>query len=93
VEHYTGHQFEIYPSGHNRVSNWPPLCPADRQRSMVNTLKAWDLDPAAFEGRPAESRLALQRVKRSLAPRRAHYMTKLEDHELTDYFHHTLFPM
>ena len=94
VEHYTGHQFEIYPSGHNRVVELGhPSARPIVSDLWVNTLKAWDLDPAAFEGRPAESRLALQRARRTLGPSRGHhYMTKLEDHELTDYFHHTLFP-
>jgi hypothetical protein len=58
-----------------------------------NFLRAWELQPREFEGRPAESRIALQRQMRALGPKRGHgYMTKLTDEELTDYFHHTLFP-
>ena len=94
VEHYTGHRFEIYPSGHNRVIELGHPSPRPIKSDIwENTLKAWDIDPAAYAGRPVEARLALQVQKRTLGPKRGHhYMNKLADDELTDYFHHTLFP-
>ncbi|MFA7586776.1 MAG: SRPBCC family protein, partial [Novosphingobium sp.] len=40
-----------------------------------------------------EAREELQRVKREQGPGRGHgYATSLADEELTDYFHHTIFP-
>jgi phenylpropionate dioxygenase-like ring-hydroxylating dioxygenase large terminal subunit len=94
VEHYTGHRFEIYPSGHNRVVELGhPSARSIDSDLWNNFLKAWELDPKEFEARPAEARIALQRQMRALGPKRGHwYMTKLTDEELTDYFHHTLFP-
>ena len=59
----------------------------------VDELIAWDLDPNDFENKGAEGRLALQTQKRALGPSRGHaYVEQLDDEELTDYFHHTIFP-
>lgn len=94
VEDYVGHNFEIYCNGHNRVVELGhPSTRTIKSERWADVLKAWDLDPAQYEGKPAEARLALQKVKRKLGPARGHhYMDKLTDTELTDYFHHTLFP-
>ena len=56
-------------------------------------LREWDLDPTDFAGRARDGRIALQQQRRDLGPGRgyAHY-AKYTDDELTDYFHHTLFP-
>ena len=94
VEDYIGHTFEIYGNGHNRVVELGhPSARAIQSERWAEVLKAWDLDPVRYEGRPAEARLALQKAKRKLGPTRGHhYMELLTDAELTDYFHHTLFP-
>jgi hypothetical protein len=56
-------------------------------------LRAWDIDPAEFKGRPEDTREALQQAKRRLGPDRgySHY-AKVPDEQLTDAFHYTLFP-
>ena len=56
-------------------------------------LSDWGLDPKAYEGRARDGRLALQAAKREQgAARGCSYFDSLLDDELTDYFHHTLFP-
>jgi len=56
-------------------------------------LREWDLDPADFKGRAREGRLALQAQKRKLGKERGYrHFDSMFDDELTDYFHHTLFP-
>jgi phenylpropionate dioxygenase-like ring-hydroxylating dioxygenase large terminal subunit len=94
VEDYVGHRFEIHANGHNRVVELGhPSARAIQSERWSDVLKAWGLDPAQYASKPAEARLALQKVKRTSGPARGHhYMQKLTDEELTDYFHHTLFP-
>jgi hypothetical protein len=59
----------------------------------ADILKTWDIDPADYEGRAQEARLALQQARRKLGPERGyHYFDRLLDDELTDQFHHTCFP-
>ena len=56
-------------------------------------LRAWDLDPTDFEDRARDGRLALQKAMRKLGPERGYtYFDTLTDGELTDHFHHTMFP-
>ncbi len=90
--------FEMYPSGHNRmIELGQPSMRSDYANQLapqwVDQLKQWDLNPDDFENKGAEGRLALQQQKRALGPARGHtYTNDLEDDELTDYFHHTIFP-
>jgi phenylpropionate dioxygenase-like ring-hydroxylating dioxygenase large terminal subunit len=96
-EDYRNTRFEMYGNGHNRmIEKGQPSLRADpswRHTLWDDILLAWEMDPAAWRGRPAEARLELQRRKRALGPARGHhYMQRLSDDELTDYFHHTLFP-
>lgn len=97
-DHYSTTVFEMYPSGHNRMieklqpsSRWPD---AQQVRPLwAEVLKEWDIDPAEYEGRAQEGRIALQQARRKLGPSRGFaYFDKLMDDELTDQFHHTLFP-
>lgn len=97
-EDYRTHVFEMYPSGHNRVIEMgrPSLrssVPNEVEGAWAALLAEWGLDPADFKGRARAGRLALQKIKREQGRARgfAHYET-LYDDELTDYFHHTMFP-
>jgi hypothetical protein len=59
----------------------------------AEVLREWDIDPADYDGRAQEGRLALQEARRRLGPERGyHHFATLRDHELTDQMHHTLFP-
>jgi phenylpropionate dioxygenase-like ring-hydroxylating dioxygenase large terminal subunit len=94
VEDYTGHIFEIYANGHNRVVELghPSARPID-STFFEDTLRYWGLNPADFAGQPAKARLALQARKRQTAAAKGFpFMSAWTDAELTDFFHHTLFP-
>lgn len=97
-EDYRDTLFEMHPGGHNRmVINSRPSARLSRENApdpvFDAIMTAWDLDPADYRGRPNEARLAVQRQKRALGPGRGYtHFARLSDAELTDYFHHTLFP-
>src|SRR5690606_27424438 len=90
-EDYKNTVFEMYPNGHNRmIEQGQPFMRADNPNNVEpiweNSLREWELDPAAFEGRARDGRVALQKQKRKLGPQRGmSYMSKLSDSELTDY--------
>ena len=97
-EDYRNTVFEMYPAGHNRmIEQGQPSLRAARPNEVEPAweamLREWDLDPADFKGRAREGRKALQHQKRRLGAERGcdHFETLMDD-ELTDYFHHTLFP-
>lgn len=97
-DHYSTTVFEMYPTGHNRMIE--KLQPSSRYPDAqqikplwAQVLREWDLDPAEFEGRAQEGRLALQQARRKLGPARGFtHFAALTDDELTDQFHHTCFP-
>ncbi|MCW1382754.1 aromatic ring-hydroxylating dioxygenase subunit alpha [Novosphingobium sp. KCTC 2891] len=97
-DHYSTTIFEMYPTGHNRMieklqpsSRWPTSNQV--MELWADVLKEWDLDPADFEGRAQDARIALQQARRKLGPQRGYtYFETLSDDELTDQFHHTGFP-
>ncbi|MDE2618730.1 MAG: aromatic ring-hydroxylating dioxygenase subunit alpha [Sphingomonadales bacterium] len=97
-DHYATTVFEMYPRGHNRMIE--KLQPSSRYPDAqqikplwAQVLQEWGIDPAAFEGRAQEGRLALQRARRELGPARGfRHFAALGDDELTDQFHHTCFP-
>ena len=97
-EDYKNTVFEMYPSGHNRMieQGQPSMrskFPNEVEPIWEVMLKEWDLDPADFKGRARDGRRALQQQKRKLGPSRGYsYFDTMMDDELTDYFHHTLFP-
>jgi phenylpropionate dioxygenase-like ring-hydroxylating dioxygenase large terminal subunit len=97
-EDYAATTFEMYPNGHNRMieQGRPSLraqTPNEVEPIWDMILRSWDLDPADFAGRAREAREVLQKVKREKGVARGHrYIEHLSDDELTDYFHHTLFP-
>lgn len=97
-DHYSTTIFEMYPSGHNRMIE--KLQPSSRYQNMnemkplwADVLKEWDIDPAEYDGRAQEARVALQHARRELGPARGWtHFAALSDEELTDQFHHTCFP-
>jgi phenylpropionate dioxygenase-like ring-hydroxylating dioxygenase large terminal subunit len=97
-EDYRNTVFDMFPNGHNRmIEQGQPSMRADFPNMVEPVwemmLAEWGLDPKAYEGRSREGRLDLQEAKRRLGPERGHgYFEPMLDDELTDYFHHTLFP-
>ena len=97
-DHYSTTVFEMYPTGHNRMIE--KLQPSSRypikdevQALWADILREWDIDPAAYQGRAQEARLALQEARRRLGPERGWDLyARLTDDELTDQLHHTCFP-
>lgn len=97
-EDYRNTVFDMYPNGHNRmIEQGQPSMRADFPNMVEPVwemmLADWGLDPVAFQGRARDGRLALQEAKRRLGAERGHrHFAGMYDDELTDYFHHTLFP-
>ena len=97
-EDYKNTLFDMFPNGHNRmIEQGQPSMRADFPNMVEPVwemmLSDWGIDPKAYEGRAREGRLALQAAKRDQgAARGCDYFDSLLDDELTDYFHHTLFP-
>lgn len=97
-EDYKNTIFNVYPNGHNRmIEQGQPSMRADNPNEVEppfdDFLRQWDLDPADFGGRSREGRLALQKQKRKLWKEKGYlHYENYEDAELTDFFHHTLFP-
>jgi phenylpropionate dioxygenase-like ring-hydroxylating dioxygenase large terminal subunit len=97
-EDYKNTLFDMYPMGHNRmIEQGQPSLRADHPNEVEpvwqDMLREWDLDPETFAGRARDGRVALQQAKRQLGKARGYdYFDDLYDDELTDYFHHTLFP-
>lgn len=60
---------------------------------LAGILREWELHPADFTGRGEATREALQQARRRLGPGRGYdYFNKLNDSQLTDAYHYTLFP-
>ena len=97
-EDYKNTIFEMYPNGHNRMieQGQPSMRaphPNEVEQPWDMMLAQWGLDPKDFAGRSRDGRLALQEQRRKLGPQKGyHHYAKWTDDELTDYFHHTLFP-
>lgn len=98
---YTDTIFEMYPNGHNRMvmkgseasGRNPALMRGKTPAPLDAIIAGWGLDPAAYEGRGDRIRADMMAAKRTLGPGRgyAHY-ARLNDSELVDYYHYTLFP-
>ncbi|MFS0735924.1 aromatic ring-hydroxylating dioxygenase subunit alpha [Sphingomonas sp. 1P06PA] len=97
-EDYKNTRFDMFPNGHNRmIEQGQPSMRADFPNMVEPVwemmLSDWGLDPKAYEGRARDGRLALQAAKRAQGGARGcTYFDAMLDDELTDYFHHTLFP-
>lgn len=60
---------------------------------LATILRDWELDPEDFSGRGLDTRGALQEARRRLGPQRGYeYFNRLNDSQLTDAYHYTLFP-
>lgn len=60
---------------------------------LATTLRDWGLDPDDFRHRGEATREALQKARRELGPQRGYeYFNRLNDSQLTDAYHYTLFP-
>ena len=97
--YYKETRFDLSSEGHNRMimKGGFGVGSTDKEGNIVDPLagelRAWEIDPAEFQGRPEDTRVALQQAKRRLGPDRgySHY-AKVPDEQLTDAFHYTLFP-
>ncbi|WP_156680967.1 aromatic ring-hydroxylating oxygenase subunit alpha [Sphingomonas profundi] len=97
-EDYRNTVFEMSANGHNRMieqgqPSMRSLHPNEVEPAWEMQLLDWGLEPGDYAGRARDARRDLQRQKRTLGPERGYrYFDSLMDDELTDYFHHTLFP-
>jgi phenylpropionate dioxygenase-like ring-hydroxylating dioxygenase large terminal subunit len=97
--HYRQTRFDLSDEGHNRMIMRAGLGVGSTdgegniREPLASQLREWGLAPADFQGRPEDTRKALQEAKRRVGPSRgyAHY-AKIADEQLTDAFHYTLFP-
>jgi len=98
-EHYTGCQFDLYPSMHARML-MPGGGPgphyqgrADRTfEAMAETFEFWDFDPEPYRHDLPGLRGALQRRKRELGEVKGYDFSRYSDEQLTDHYHYTVFP-
>jgi phenylpropionate dioxygenase-like ring-hydroxylating dioxygenase large terminal subunit len=98
-EHYTGCQFDMYPSGHCRML-MPGGGPGPQYKGKPDRtfeglrmeLEYWELDPEPYRDDLPGLRLALQRRKRELGAAKGYDFTYYSDEQLTDHYHYTVFP-
>lgn len=98
-EHYTGCQFDMYPSMHARMM-MPGGGPgpqyqgkADRTfASLDQEFKFWDFDPEPYRENLPGLRAALQQRKRELGASKGYDFSRYSDEQLTDHYHYTVFP-
>lgn len=98
-EHYTGCQFDMYPTGHARML-MPGGGPgpqytgkADRVfEGLKMELDYWELDPEPYRNDLPGLRLALQSRKRELGKQKGYDFSYYSDEQLTDHYHYTVFP-
>ena len=92
-------RFDLSDQGHNRMvmESGYGVGSTDKEGNIVeplaSQLRYWDVDPAAFKGKPEGTRVAIQQAKRKLGPERGYdHYDRVPDEQLTDAFHYTLFP-
>lgn len=98
-EHYTGCQFDLYPSMHCRML-MPGGGPGPQYRgkpdrtlqSFDQEFKFWEFDPTPYKENLSGMREALQRRKRELGESRGFDFSNYTDEQLTDHYHYTIFP-
>jgi len=96
---YKNTHFQSYKSGHN-VMVMKGHQPSTREipqefcePPLDDVLDYWGLDAKAFEKRPADARLAIQKAKREKGGERGFtFFETLNDTQLTDYYHCTFWP-
>jgi phenylpropionate dioxygenase-like ring-hydroxylating dioxygenase large terminal subunit len=92
-------KFDLSDEGHNRMvmkGGYGVGATDDDgniQEPLASQLRYWEIDPNDFNGRPEDTRVAIQQAKRELGPSKgySHY-ANVPDDQLTDAFHYTLFP-
>jgi phenylpropionate dioxygenase-like ring-hydroxylating dioxygenase large terminal subunit len=97
--YYKETRFDLANEGHNRMvmkgGYGAGQTDADGNiiEPLAGLLQYWGIDPAAYKGRPEDTREALQEAKRTLGPERGYtHYGKVPAEQLTDAFHYTLFP-
>jgi phenylpropionate dioxygenase-like ring-hydroxylating dioxygenase large terminal subunit len=98
-EHYTGCQFDMYPSMHARML-MPGGGPGpqfkgkpDRTfQSFAQEFKFWDFDAEPYRDDLPALRVALQKRKRELGTSKGYDFSRYSDEQLTDHYHYTVFP-
>ena len=98
-EHYTGCQFDLYPSGHSRML-MPGGGPGPQYKgkpdrtfaAMAEEFKFWEFDPEPYRTDLAGIRRALQLRKRELGATKGYDFSSYSDEQLTDHYHYTVFP-
>ena len=96
---YKNTVFELFDTGHNLMRMKGAL-PSKRDDApdqvgapLAAEMEEWGMNPADYEGRAGEVRLALQQQKRKLGPERQYdYFAQMLDEQLTDAFHCNIFP-
>jgi len=98
-EHYTGCQFDLYPTGHCRMlmpGGGPnPRYQGDAKRTfqgLAQEFEFWEFDPEPYRSNLAGLRVALQQRKRELGGSKGYDFSSYSDEQLTDHYHYTLFP-
>ena len=98
-EHYSGCQFDMYPTGHCRML-MPGGGPGPQyEGSYEKTFKGlqedfafWEFDPSPFKDDLSTLRVALQKHKRQIGPEKGYDFSLYSDEQLTDHYHYTAFP-
>jgi phenylpropionate dioxygenase-like ring-hydroxylating dioxygenase large terminal subunit len=98
-EHYTGCQFDLYPSGHCRML-MPGGGPGPHYKgkatrtfeSLAQDFAFWEFDPEPYRDDLPGLRRALQLRKRELGAAKGYDFSSYSDEQLTDHYHYTVFP-
>ena len=98
-EHYSGCQFDMYPTGHCRML-MPGGGPGPQYKgSYEKTFQGlqedfafWGFDPSPFKDDLSTLRIALQKHKRQIGPEKGYDFSLYSDEQLTDHYHYTVFP-
>ena len=97
--YYKETRFDLSDQGHNRMvmKGGFGVGSTDKEGDIIeplaSQLRAWEINPADFKGRPEDTRAALQAAKQKLGPARGYtHYAKVPAEQLTDAFHYTLFP-
>jgi len=96
---YKNTRFDLSDEGHNRmIMKGGYAGPAIDEEGIIgeplaSTMREWGLDPDDFRHRGEDTREALQKAKRELGPGRGYdHYNNVNDEQLTDALHYTLFP-
>jgi phenylpropionate dioxygenase-like ring-hydroxylating dioxygenase large terminal subunit len=98
-EHYSGCQFDMYPSGHSRML-MPGGGPGPQYtgsyektfQGLKEDFAFWEFDPSPFKDDLSALRVALQKHKREVGADKGYDFSLYSDEQLTDHYHYTVFP-